>query len=246
MELRAVKRVLYRTKTANGIHPSSHRTIIDYSTENAVTRMLALPDELQINRRNFEIILSILVLAVFALYLFELPVLGWEVAEFLFEAVILLFPGLLALSVFAGVLVHRLRLISVVDGAGDRTQPGDIAVTRILALIVHGGLAVTTLWWVTGSIYTMYIARIRGIPPSIVALFYGGVLATVVMIERAIFSIFRGGHWLDFLSREPTSLIAESKAEPETDQVPQACYFTLARKMGALPDQWDDIIQSMV
>ncbi|WP_247002562.1 hypothetical protein [Halosolutus gelatinilyticus] len=107
--------------------------------------------------------------------------------------VTILVPGLLALSVLVGVLARGLRLGSAVLGSGDRIQPGDAVVTRILASVVLGSLAVFTLWWVVATLYVHYLAETGGVSPSIWALLFGGGLGALVLVRAVFFQLFPEG-----------------------------------------------------
>ncbi|MFP9059476.1 hypothetical protein ACLI4R_02965 [Natrialbaceae archaeon A-chndr2] len=148
---------------------------------------------LPVTRRALEPLLAIVVVGFAGLYFLEVPVLLPALGSLLFELLILLLPGLLAASVLLGVGSHAWRLVSTYFGDTERTKPGDTAITHLLFSVALGVVAANTLWWVVGSVYVMYIARVGGIPPSIVALFVGAVLAVVVLCRVAFVRLFPAG-----------------------------------------------------
>lgn len=153
---------------------------------------------LPVGRWALEPLLAILVIGFAGLYFLEIPVLLPALGAVLFELLMLLLPGLLAVSVLLGVGAHAWRLVWTYIGDGERTRPGDIAITHLLFSGALGVVAANTLWWVVGSVYVIYIAQVGGIPPSIVALFVGAVLGVVVLCRAAFVQLFPTGplSWL--------------------------------------------------
>ncbi|MCU4753276.1 hypothetical protein OB919_15040 [Halobacteria archaeon AArc-curdl1] len=148
---------------------------------------------LPVGRQGLEPLLAILVIGFAGLYFLEVPVFLPAFGAVLFELLILLLPGLLAVSVLLGVGAHAWRLVSTYIGDGKRTYLGDNAITHLLFSVALVVVAANTLWWVVGSVYFMYIARVGGIPPSIVALFAGAVLGVVVLCQAAFVRLFPAG-----------------------------------------------------
>ncbi|WP_222914434.1 hypothetical protein [Natrinema sp. SYSU A 869] len=146
-----------------------------------------------VGRRVAELVLAVLAILLTAEVVNESVILFETVLGLLWFPVRILVPGLLALSVLVGVLAHGIRLSSTVLGSGNRIQPGDTAVTRILASIVLGTLAAFTLLWAVVSLYIHYLAETGGVSPSIWALLFGGVLGALVLLRAVFFQLFPEG-----------------------------------------------------
>ncbi|MBZ6497018.1 hypothetical protein [Natrinema longum] len=155
--------------------------------------MFAFYLESPVGRRVVEPVLAVLALLLADGVVNDSAILFETVPGPLWVPVIILVPGLLALSVLAGVLAHGIRLGSAVLGAGDRLQPSDTSVTRILASLVLGPLAVFTLWWALATLIVHYPAETGGVSPSIWALLFGGVLGALVLLRAVFFQLFPAG-----------------------------------------------------
>ncbi|ADD05300.1 uncharacterized protein Nmag_1724 [Natrialba magadii ATCC 43099] len=146
-----------------------------------------------IGGRVAESVLAILAFLLAAGIVTESPILLDTVPELLWIPLSILVPGLLALTVLVSVLAHGIRLGSAVLDSGDRIQPGDTAVTRILASVMLGILAMYTLWWVVASLYVHYLAPTGGVSPAIWPPLFGGVLGALVLIQAVFFQLFPEG-----------------------------------------------------
>lgn len=94
----------------------------------------------------------------------------------------LLVPGLLAVSVLAGVVRHGVRLASLYVGPDDRARGDDTNLLRIGTSLVFGALAGYTLWWVLASTYVLTIADAGGVMLApLVALVAGSVLSMLLL-----------------------------------------------------------------
>ncbi|GAB3028101.1 hypothetical protein [Natronobiforma cellulositropha] len=155
--------------------------------------MCALPLERSGERRIVESVLAVLALHLAAGVVDGSTMVLETVPGPLWVPLATLVPGLLALTVLAGVLAHGVRLGSAALGSGDRITPGDAAVTRILASVVLAILAAYTLWWAVASLIVHYLAETGGVSPTIWALLFGGVLGAVVLVQAVFFRLFPEG-----------------------------------------------------
>ncbi len=144
-------------------------------------------------RRIAEPLLAALAVLLAAGVVTEPPILFDSALGLIWLPVAILVPGLLALSVLVGALAHGIRLGSAVLGASDRIRPGDTAVTRVLASIALGSLAVFVLWWVIAALYVDYLASVGGVSPSIFPPLFGGVLGALALVRAAFFRLFPKG-----------------------------------------------------
>lgn len=155
--------------------------------------MFAFHLDTPVGRRVAEPLLAVLAILLTAEVVDESLILFEPVLGSLWLQVTILVPGLLALSVLIGALAHGIRFSSTVLGFRDRIQPRDTAVSRILASVVLGILAVVTLWWAVASLYVHYLAETGGVSPSIWALLFGGVLGALVLVRAVFFELFPEG-----------------------------------------------------
>ncbi|ELY72299.1 hypothetical protein C487_18988 [Natrinema pallidum DSM 3751] len=155
--------------------------------------MSAFNSNSPIKRRVAEPVLAVLTIFLATGIVNESVILFNTILELLWFPVAILVPGLLALSVLVGMLAHGIRLSSTVLGSGNRIQPGDTAITRVLASIVLGTLAAFTLLWVVASLYIHYLADTGGVSPSIWALLFGGGLGVLVLLRAVFFQLFPEG-----------------------------------------------------
>lgn len=146
-----------------------------------------------VGRRAAESVLAILAFLLAAGIVNESVILLDTVPDPLRIPLLILVPGLLALTVLVSVLAHGIRLGSAVLGSGDRIQPGDAAVTRILASVMLGILAVYTSWWVVASLSVHYLAETGGVSPTIWPPLFGGILGALVLVQAVFFQLFPEG-----------------------------------------------------
>ncbi|AGB30146.1 hypothetical protein C488_19827 [Natrinema pellirubrum DSM 15624] len=146
-----------------------------------------------IKRRVAEPVLAVLAVALMVTVVTEPVTLFETTFDSLWLPITILVSGLLALSVLIGVLTHGIRLGSAVLGSGTRSQPGDTAVSRILASVVLGVFALFSLWWAVATLFVHYLVDTGGVSPSIWALLFGGVLGTLVLLRTAFFQLFPEG-----------------------------------------------------
>lgn len=111
----------------------------------------------------------------------------------MWEALTVVAPGILAVTVLFDVLMHGYRLVGPHLDTSTPRRPGDRVLSHVLVSGGLGILAAYTLWWVIGSVYVMYVVRVGGIPPAIVALMLGGILAVFVLGKVVFFELFPRG-----------------------------------------------------
>ena len=154
--------------------------------------MSALPDA-AIDRHGFEGAIAVVVLAMTAVVVGDVAIPVATVPDPLVAALVIVLPGLLALSVLVGVVAHGWRVGMAVVDADRRVQPGDTAVSRLLASFVLGTFAVHALSWAIASLYVLIFSTMGGVSPAIWALFAGAALAGLVLTREAYGTLFSTG-----------------------------------------------------
>ena len=161
-------------------------------------------------RRTVEPALAVLVLLLTLVWVAEPAVVfdrpigvssGWVTA-------VVFAPGLLALSVLAGVLERAVAFgVTLGGGNGDDDGAGsdpreDWVTTRsrvafavgLLSSVVFGLVAAYTLWWVAGSLYVVFLGETGGVLLApLVALVAGSVLGSLVLVRAVLNRLVPGG-----------------------------------------------------
>ena len=101
--------------------------------------------------------------------------------------------GSLALVVLLSTLAHGYRLYTRYRGTTAQNRSGDTAVSRILFSTGLGLLAAYTLLWVIGLLSVMILPTDGGVLPTIWVVFFGGVLAVLVLFKLLFFRLFPQG-----------------------------------------------------
>lgn len=146
-----------------------------------------------ISVQRLEVFIASIVLVFSLGFIFEVPFSLAEILLPLWELMFLLAPGSLALVVLIDGSTHGYRILAPYFGKETARKHGDLALTRIVASLGLLVLAAYTMYWVIGSFYVMYIASVGGIPPSIVALLFGGILSIAVLLKVGFFTLFPAG-----------------------------------------------------
>lgn len=104
-----------------------------------------------------------------------------------FISATLLVPGLLAVSVFARVVRHGVRLASAYIGSDTRVRGDDTSLLGIGTSLVFGALASYTLWWVIASVYSLTLVDAGGVVLApLLALVVGSVLGLLLLARTVV------------------------------------------------------------
>lgn len=149
--------------------------------------------DVPLTRHTVEPVLSVAVLLLFAAVYSPYSILDLYPAltRPLVTAALLVAPGILALSVLVGVATHVDRLRS-----GERTRPGDAALSRLFASVVLAVLALFTLGTVLQSLVVVFVFTVLaggGLMIPGAASMIGSALAICVLAHAAFVRLFPEG-----------------------------------------------------